>query len=164
MPRRTSWLIAIVVLIACVFIGYMLFIDRLDTKSYQAYVALDGKGPWNLTGPPWDGPDAAVLYRSGHNGVICFDAFHSKEIHDRLLSKNGQPATIEYDTFSDFGKVRGYNVRSVDGMVLAHGTHVLKPEFAAAPESRALEIQARVFQEMIVGEKLANALIGLIVR
>ncbi len=132
MPRRANWFIAIAVLIGCVFIGYMLFIDRLATKSYQAHVALDGKGPWNLTEPPWNGPDAVVLYRSGRNGDVCFDAFHSKELHDRLTSKNGQAVTVEYDTFSDFGKMRGYNVRSVDGMVLAHGTQLLKPEFAAS--------------------------------
>jgi hypothetical protein len=67
-----------------------------------------GKGPWGLTDPPWDGPDAVVLYRSGRKGVVCFDAFHSKDLHDRLLSMNGQPVTIENDTVSDFGKVRRY--------------------------------------------------------
>jgi hypothetical protein len=82
---------------------------------------MGGKGPQGLTDPPWDGPDAVVLYRSGHNGVVCFDGFHSKELHERLSSKNGQPVTVEYDTFSDFGKVRGYNVRSVDGIMLATG-------------------------------------------
>jgi len=132
MNRRFDWRIATAVLLGCLLIGYALFVDRRATKSYQAYVALDRKGPWGLTDPPWDGPDAVVLYRSGRNGVVCFDAFHSKELHDRLSSRNGQPVTVEYDTFRDFGKVRGYNVRSVDGMMLATGYHVLKPEFAAS--------------------------------
>jgi hypothetical protein len=132
MHGRVNWRIAGAALIACVFIGYLLFIDRPATKSHQAYVALDRRGPWGLTDPPWDGPDAVVLYRSGRNGVVCFDAFHSKELHDRLSSKNGQPVMAEYDTVSDFGKVRGYNVRSVDGMVLANGYHVLRPEFASS--------------------------------
>jgi len=129
--RRVHWQIAIAILTGCVCIGYLLFMDKPATKSYQAYVALDRKGPWGLTDPPWDGPDAVVLYRSGRHGVVCFHAFHSKELHDRLSSKNGQPVVVEYDTFSDFGKVRGYNVRSVDGIMLAKGYHVLKPEFAA---------------------------------
>jgi hypothetical protein len=130
MHGRVNWRIAGAALVGCVFIGYLLFIDRAATKSYQAYVALDRRGPWGLTDPPWDGPDAVVLYRRGRNGAVCFDAFHSNELHDRLSSKNGQPVMAEYDTVSDFGKVRGYNVHSVDGMVLANGYHVLRPEFA----------------------------------
>ena len=130
MSRRGNRLI-VAMLIVGVFVGYRLFIDRRATRTYQVYVALDRKGPRGLTDPPWDGSDAVVLYRSGRNSIICFDAFHSKELHDRLLFKNGQPVTVEYDTFSDFGRVRGYNVRSVDGTMLANGYRVLKPEFAA---------------------------------
>jgi hypothetical protein len=63
---------------------------------------------------------------------VCFNAFHSKDLHDRLSARNGQLVTVEYDTFSDFGKVRGYNVHSVDGMVLANGYHVLRDDFAAS--------------------------------
>ena len=55
-----------------------------------------------------------------------------ENFHDRLLSKNGPIVTVEYDTFSDFGKVRGYNVGSVDGIRLANGYHVLRPDFAAS--------------------------------
>jgi hypothetical protein len=121
----------VLMLIGCGFIGYKLFVDRLATRSYQEDVALDGKGPQGLL-DHWEGPDAVVLYRSGRNGVVCYDAFHSKELHDFLLSKNGRSVTVQYDTFSDFGKVRGYNVRSVDGMMLANGTHVFKPEFGSS--------------------------------
>jgi hypothetical protein len=122
----------IAVLIGCVFIGCWLVIDRPVSKTYQAYVALDGTVPKGLDRPLSGGPDAVVLYRSGHHGVICYDGFHSKELHDRLLSKDGQAVTVEYDTFTDFGKVRGYNVGSVDGMRLANGYHVLEPDFAAS--------------------------------
>jgi hypothetical protein len=68
----------------------------------------------------------------GRNGVICYEAFHSKDLHDHLSAKNGQPVTVEYDTFSDFGRVFGYNVHSVDGMILANGYHVLRGDFAAS--------------------------------
>jgi hypothetical protein len=131
MNRRVHWRIVVAVLIACGSIGYWLMIDRPATRSYQVYVALDRKGPRGLTDPPWDGPDAVVLYRTGREGAVCFDAFHSKDLHDRLAAKNGQLVTVEYDTFSDFGKVRGYNVHSVDGMMLANGYHVLREDFAA---------------------------------
>jgi hypothetical protein len=63
---------------------------------------------------------------------VCFNAFHSKDLHDRLSAKNGKVVTVEYDTFSDFGKVRGYTVHSVDGIILANGDHVLRDDFAAS--------------------------------
>lgn len=119
-------------IVACLVAGYLLLIDRPDRKTYQAYVALDGKGPFGLADPPWNGPDAVVLYRKGRNGVVCFDGFHSKQLHGFLSAKNGQLVTVQYDTFSDFGKVRGYNVHSVDGMLLANGYRVLRLDFAGS--------------------------------
>ena len=111
--------------------GWQLLVDRPARRTYQAYVALDGKGPSGLTDPPWDGPDAVVLYRSGREGVVCFDAFHSRDLHDRLSLKNGQRVTVEYDTFpSLFGGELAYNVHSVDGIILANGTPVLRGDFA----------------------------------
>ncbi len=124
---RIGWQIVIVLLI-----GGSLACDKTVTRSYQAWVALDGKGPLGLTDPPWDGPDAVVLYRTGHNGVVCFDGFHSKDLHDRLLAKNGKPVIVEYDTFGGSGKVSGYNVLSVDGIMLANGRHVLREDYSAA--------------------------------
>lgn len=129
MNRTIKWAI-VAALIACGFIGYLLAINRTARRVYQAYVALDRKGPLGLTDPPFDGSDAVVLYRQGRNGVVCYDAFHSKELHDRLSAKNGQPVTVEYDTYSEFGKVRGYNVHSVDGTTLTNGDRVLREDFA----------------------------------
>jgi hypothetical protein len=133
MHRSLKWweVIAVLIVCVCVIVGWMRWVDTPARRTYQAYVALDGKGPWGLTDPPWDGPDALVLYRSPRDGVVCFDAFHSKELHDRLSPKNGQRVTVEYDTFpSIFGGELGYNVHSVGGMILANGTHVLRGDFA----------------------------------
>jgi hypothetical protein len=124
-----TWIV-IVVLVGCTFIGYLLFIDRDVRRTYQARVALDGKEPFGPIYP--SDPDSVILYRKGRNGVTCFDAFRSKELHDRLSPKNRQLVTVEYDTFNDFGKVRGYNVHSIDGLILANGYHVLRPDFAAS--------------------------------
>jgi len=122
--------IVIVVLVACAFVGYSLFIDRVVRRTYQARVALDGKEPFGPIHP--SDPDSVILYRKGRNGVTCFDAFSSKELHERLSHQNGQLVTVEYDTFNDFGKVRGYNVHSIDGIILANGYHVFRPDFAGA--------------------------------
>jgi hypothetical protein len=131
MKRAPRWLLTLTVLIVCLVAVYLRFIDRAGRKTYQASVALDGKDPL-FTTDLWNGPDAVVLYRTGRNDVICFDAFHSNELHDRLSAKNGQLVTVEYDTFSDFGKVRGYNVHSIDGIILANGYHVLREDFAGS--------------------------------
>jgi len=127
MDQIRNWRLILIVLVACLIVGC----DRISRKTYQANVALNGKGPLGIADPPWDGPDAVVLYRTGRRGVICYDAFHSKDLRDRLSGKNGQPVTVEYDTFSTFGKMTGYNVHSVDGMILANGQHVLREDFAA---------------------------------
>jgi hypothetical protein len=126
--KSRAFILAIV--IVCVVLGYLRFIDRPGRKTYQTYVAMNGQGPMDITHAPWDGPDAVVLYRTGRNGVICYDGFHLKDLHDRLLAKKGQPVTVEYDTFSYFGKVLAYNVHPVDGFVLANGYHVLREDFA----------------------------------
>jgi hypothetical protein len=89
------------------------------------------KGPFGAI-YPGDALDSVVLYRGGRNGVICFDSFRSKELRDRLSPEPGRVVRVEYDPFSDCGKVRGYNVPSVAGITLANGYHVLQPWFAAA--------------------------------
>jgi|SRR5579863_3132221 len=124
-----TW-IATAVLVGCAFVGYSVFIDRVVRRTYQARVALDGKEPFGAIHP--SDPDSVILYRNGRNGVTCFDAFSSKELHERLSPQNGQLVTVEYDTFNNFGHVRAYNVHSVDGLILANGDHVIRPEFAAS--------------------------------
>jgi len=127
--KRRALILSIAVV--CLVLGYLRFVDRAGRKTYQAYVALNGQGPMAIAHAPWNSPNAVVLYRTGRNGVICYDGFQSKDLHDRLQAKNGQAVTVEYDTFSDFGKVRGYNVHAVDGIVLANGYHVLREDYAA---------------------------------
>jgi hypothetical protein len=121
MKRRLKWQIVIGLLIGSFVMAFWLLIDRHAIRTYQAHVALDRYGEPSLMDPPWEGPDLVVLYRTGRYGVVCYDALRSKELHDHLSGKNGQIVTVEYETFSDFGKVRGYRLHSVDGMVQANG-------------------------------------------
>ena len=127
MRMKRMWPFA-AVLIACVLTAC----DMRSRKSYQVHITTDGTGPDGQKDPGWNGPDSVVLYRTGRNSVVCFDSFRSKELHDRLMAKNGQLVTAEYDTFSDFGRVRAYNVHAVDGIVLANGYRVLREDFAAS--------------------------------
>jgi len=127
--RKLKVRIVGVVLTVCALIAFCFFVDRPSRRTYQAYVALDGNEPWGPLYPPSEQPpNFVVVYRAGHNGVVCFDTFHSKDLHNVLLSKNGKSVTVEYDTWSEFGKVYGYNVHSVDGVLLANGSYVFHPE------------------------------------
>jgi len=115
--------------IAALLVGTFFFFNRSSRRTYQAFVALDGKEPF---GPIYPGSsDTLVLYRQGLHGVTCFDAFHSKELHDRFSPKDGQAVTVEYDTLIVFGRIKGYNVHRIDGFILANGARVLRPDFAA---------------------------------
>jgi hypothetical protein len=121
MKRRLKWRIVIGLLIGSFVMAFLLLIDRHAIRAYQAHVTLDRYGEPSLMDPPWKGPDLVVLYRTGRYGVVCYDVLRSKELRDHLSGKNGQIVTVEYETFSDFGKVRGYRLHSVDGMVQANG-------------------------------------------
>jgi len=126
---RDSRLRKIPLTISLVFLAAAFCTDRLLTSkvkvtTFQMSIALDGKVPWGQVGPEWDGgTPPLVLYREV-NGSYCYTAFRSQELRDRLLQKH--TVTVEYNVFSDFGHTRSYNVRSVDGVLLADGERVVK--------------------------------------
>ena len=93
-----------------------------STRRYKAWLDIDGKGPpgFPILASNGHDTDRVLLYRPGKNDVLCYDSLSSRELHDRLLAKNGMAVTVEYDVSSNLlGKVYGYNVRSVDGIILA---------------------------------------------
>jgi hypothetical protein len=97
-----------------------LFTNKVTVRTYQMYVAVNGHAPWGDVGPEWpDGSAPVVLYRRFGNSY-CYDAFKSEELWQRLAPKDLRTVTVEYNIFSDFGKERSYNVRSVDGVLLAN--------------------------------------------
>ena len=103
-----------------------MLISKVKVKTFQMRVALDGKVPWGKVGPEWDdGTPPLVLYRDV-NGSYCYTAFRSQELRERLLQKGSNTVTVEYNVFYDFGRTRSYNVRSVDGVLLNDGEHVVK--------------------------------------
>ena len=124
---RSRSLILVGVVVGCVLILNHYFVDRAGRRTFQDYVALDGREPWDPE--PSAPPGTVTIYRTGRGGTICYEVFHSHELHDDLLSKNGQLVTVEYDTFSDFGRLRAYNVHSIDGIVMANGYYVLRSDF-----------------------------------
>jgi len=103
-----------------------LFTNKASIKTFQMDVALDGHAPWGDVGPEWEGgPAPLVLYRRVGTSY-CYEAFKSQELRDRLAQEHRNSVTVEYNLFSDFGRERSYNVRSVDGVVLTNGQRVVK--------------------------------------
>lgn len=103
-----------------------LFTDKVAVRSYQVEVALDGDAPWGTVGREWsEDVKPIVPYRQVGDGY-CYVAFKSLELHERLASKNGATVPMQINIFKDFGKEKGYNVRSVDGLLLASGKNVVR--------------------------------------
>jgi len=124
-----SWRLPVIVSLAFVSITFAtdrLFTNKTTVRTYQMYVALNGHAPWGEVGPEWsDGSAAIVLYRRVGSSY-CYDAFQSEELRQRLAPKDSHTVTVEYNIFSDFGKERSYNVRSVDGLLLAKGQQTVR--------------------------------------
>lgn len=117
--------------ISLIFLCASLLVDRLFTnkvliRSYQVKIALDGDAPWGTVGPEWSGKDKPiVLYRRAGESY-CYVAFNSDELRTLLANKNGKAVEMQMNIFKDFGREHAYNVRSVDGLLLASGHRVVK--------------------------------------
>lgn len=112
--------------LAGVFITDRLFTGQVSVKTFQMSVALNGNAPWGTVGPEWsDSTKPLVLYRRVGDSY-CYVAFKSRELSDRLANRGGATVSIEVNLFKDFGTERGYNIRSVDGVLLANGEKTVR--------------------------------------
>ena len=127
--RARSWklpLLISVIYLAVVFCTDRLFTNKVSVKTFQMGIALDGKAPWGEVGREWqDATAPLVLYRRVGKSY-CYTAFKSQELRHHLAQKRSETVTVEYNVFSDFGRERSYNVRSVDGILLHNGEYVVK--------------------------------------
>jgi hypothetical protein len=117
--------LAISVVFLCLsFATDRLFTNRLLIHSYQVKVALDGDAPWGTVGPEWsDDVKPVVLFRPVGDSY-CYVAFKSNDLRQRLANRNGSTVSMQVNLFEDFGKERGYSVRSVDGLLLNDGRNI----------------------------------------
>jgi hypothetical protein len=100
--------------------------NQVSVKDFRVQVALDGDAPWGTVDPEWtDTTKPLVLYRRVGD-TYCYVAFKSTELRDRLAAKNGSAVSMQINVLRSFGKEYGYNVRSVDGLLLANGTNVVR--------------------------------------
>ncbi len=101
------------------------FTDRLAIHSYSMNWSANGVAPWGRVETDEKGESPIVIYRSVYGGY-CYDAIFSSELKTRLITSNKTAITVEYNVFSDFGHERGYNVRSVDGLIFNVGYRPLR--------------------------------------
>lgn len=124
-----KWQLPVVLSLAFVVSAFAtdrLFTNKTSIRSYQMYVAINGHAPWGDVGPEWSGDSLPVVLYRRVGDTYCYDAFQSEELRQRLSSKDGRTVEVEYNIFSDFGKERSYNVRSVDGFLLNEGQHTVR--------------------------------------
>jgi hypothetical protein len=95
-------------------------VNKTEVRTYSMNWTADGTAPWGHEDfDKKDGPPV-VLYRRYGQGY-CYDVFHSAELRRRLIESNKSQVQVEYGVTSDFGRERGYTIRSVDGLVFTDG-------------------------------------------
>jgi hypothetical protein len=108
------------------FLADRLFTGKVVIRSYEVKVSLNGNAPWGTVGPEWsDDTKPLVLYRRVPDGY-CYVAFKSKDLRERLATQDGATLPMQINIFTDFGMESGYNVRSVDGLLLADGSKAMQ--------------------------------------
>jgi len=81
----------------------------------------NGSAPWGNVERDEKGQTPVVIYRSVDGGY-CYDAIFSPVLKGKLSDSTKSVVTVEYNVFSDFGRKRGYNIRSIDGLVFNEGS------------------------------------------
>ena len=93
-----------------------LFTNKVAVHTYSMSWTANGTAPWGQVETDEKGQAPVVIFRRTGKGY-CYDAVFSPELKARLLAANKPSIEVEYNTFSDFGHERSYNIRSVDGLI-----------------------------------------------
>jgi hypothetical protein len=112
------------VLVLSAFCVDKAFVDKTEVRSLSMNWTTDGNVPWG-TEPRNDNEPPVILYRK-YEGGYCYDALYSDELKRKLIQGNKPVVTVEYEITRDFGKERGYNIRSVDGLVFHDGNREVR--------------------------------------
>jgi len=112
-------------LVLVAFLVDRTFTNKLAIHTYSMDWSASGSAPWGNVQTDEKGQPPVVIYRSVGGGY-CYDAVFSPELKAKLIESNKTLVTVEYNVFSDFGHERGYNIRSVDGLVFNDGSRSLR--------------------------------------
>lgn len=102
-----------------------LFTNKLAVHSHSMNWSANGVVPWGQAETDEKGEPPVVIYRKVDHGY-CYDAIFSPELKAELIKANKPVITAEYNVFSDFGRERNYNIRSVDGLLFHEGDRLVR--------------------------------------
>jgi len=123
--RRLVPLLISLSLVLAAFLVDRAFTNKVAIHTYSMSWSTNGSAPWGSVERDERGQTPVVVYRSVGGGY-CYDAIFSPELKGKLSDSNRPVVTVEYNVFSDFGRERGYNIRSVDGLVFNEGSRPVR--------------------------------------
>lgn len=124
--RRRVPVVISLSLVLLAFVVDRTFTNKLAIHTYSMNWSASGSAPWGNVQTDEKGQAPVVIYRSVGGGY-CYDAIFSPELKAKLAGSNKVVVTTEYNVFSDFGRQRGYNIRSIDGLVFNEGSRTVRP-------------------------------------
>jgi hypothetical protein len=107
------------ILVLIAFSVDRLFTRKVSVVAFAMNWTANGVAPWGTVERDEKGAVPVVIYRKVDGGY-CYDAVFSPELKARLDGPN-KVINVEYNVFSDFGLRRGYNIRSIDGLIFNEG-------------------------------------------
>lgn len=112
-------------LVLLAFVVDRTFTNKLAIHTYSMNWSTSGSAPWGNVQLDEKGQPPVVIYRSVGGGY-CYDAIFSPELKAKLTASGKTAVNVEYNVFSDFGRERGYNIHSVDGLVFNDGSRSVR--------------------------------------
>lgn len=111
---------------SCVILAAGFGVDRIFTNqvkvhSYEMQWATGGAGP--IDGPSQRGGETRVVIYRSDSGSVCYDAIYSTELAEYVRQLDKTLLHVQCEGFYDFGKERGYNVRSIEGKLITKNAH-----------------------------------------
>jgi hypothetical protein len=117
------WFTLSFALIALSFATDRLFTNKVQIRTLQMSYSLDGRTPWaDDTQRDAQGKPPVLVFVRTSDGY-CYDAVFYQPLIDKLKSTHLDEVQVQYNLFSDFGKERSYNIRSVAGVMLNDENH-----------------------------------------
>jgi hypothetical protein len=106
-------------LIALSFATDRLFTNKVQIRTVQMAYSLDGKTPWgdDTQRDAQGKPPVLIFVRRGEG--YCYDAVFYEPLVVKLAASHASEVEVQYNVFSDFGKERAYNIRSIDGIMFS---------------------------------------------
>jgi hypothetical protein len=98
------------------------FTNKVQLHDFEMNWAVGSDDPLG-TGPEKISDQIKVVVYRTDRGSTCYDSIYSNELARYLASIRKPKIHVQYEVFYDFGKSRGYNVRSIESMLITKNAH-----------------------------------------